>query len=335
MAVILDVENLKTYFKTYRGLVKAVDGVSYQVDEGEIVGVVGESGCGKSVSMLSIMGLVQTPPGKIVDGKIMLDGQDLLKYKARGDEMASIRGSKIAMIFQEPMTSLNPVLTIGRQITESLESHLALDKEEAKDKARVLLTSVGIPDAEQRLNAYPHQFSGGMRQRVMIAIALSCRPKILIADEPTTAVDVTTQAQLLELMSEQIKQYNTAMVIVTHNLGVVARYVKKIYIMYAGRVVESGPSKAIFGKPWHPYTIGLLKSVPRLGETRSQRKLVPIPGLPPDLIDMPPTCAFLPRCSYKIKECFREAWPELRKVEEGHYVSCLVDTRSLDDNNAR
>ena len=327
MDVLLSVENLKTHFKTYRGLVKAVDGVYYQIDGGETVGVVGESGCGKSVSMLSIMQLIPNPPGKIVDGKVIFEGQDLLKYEAKGDVMSSIRGNKITMVFQEPMTSLNPVLSIGRQMTESLEIHLFMDKTTAKERAIDMLKRVGIPAAELRMNDYPHKFSGGMRQRVMIAMALSCNPKILIADEPTTAVDVTTQAQLLELMKEKVAGSNTTMIIVTHNLGVVARYVQKIYIMYAGRIVEQGHSKAIFSQPRHPYTIGLLKSVPRLGETRASRKLVPIRGLPPNLIDMPPTCAFLPRCSYKVEKCAKEPWPPLIRVGDDHYAACFTDTR--------
>ena len=327
MDVLLSVENLKTHFKTYRGLVKAVDGVYYQIDGGETVGVVGESGCGKSVSMLSIMQLIPNPPGKIVDGKVIFEGQDLLKYEAKGDVMSSIRGNKITMVFQEPMTSLNPVLSIGRQMTESLEIHLFMDKTTAKERAIDMLKRVGIPAAELRMNDYPHQFSGGMRQRVMIAMALSCNPKILIADEPTTAVDVTTQAQLLELMKEKVTGSNTAMIIVTHSLGVVARYVQKIYIMYAGRIVEQGPSKAIFSQPRHPYTIGLLKSVPRLGETRASRKLVTIRGLPPNLIDMPPTCAFLPRCSYKVEKCAKEPWPPLIRIGDEHYAACFTDTR--------
>jgi oligopeptide/dipeptide ABC transporter ATP-binding protein len=225
------------------------------------------------------------------------------------------------------MTSLNPVLTIARQVTETLELHLKMDNQTARKRAVELLKLVGIPEAESRLDNYPHQFSGGMRQRVMIAIALSCNPKILIADEPTTAVDVTTQAQLLELMQEMVNRFSTSLVIVTHNLGVVARYAERIYVMYAGRIVESGPSEDIFLKPRHPYTIGLLKSVPQLGETKSDRELVPISGLPPNLIRMPPQCAFLPRCSFATEKCRLEPWPELRAAGEQHYVSCYVDTR--------
>ena len=239
--------------------------------------------------------------------------------------MSSLRGSKISMIFQEPMTSLNPVLTVGRQLTETLELHLGMDRHSARKRAIELLEQVHISDAKRRIDDYPHQFSGGMRQRVMIAMGISCNPKILIADEPTTALDVTTQAQLLDLMKEQITRLHTSLVIVTHNLGVVARYVERIYVMYSGRIVESGTSKEIFSNPRHPYTVGLLNSVPRLGETRKKRKLVSITGLPPNLIDMPPTCAFLPRCKYHSEQCKRETWPNLRAVGEGHYISCFVD----------
>jgi oligopeptide/dipeptide ABC transporter ATP-binding protein len=325
MAALLMVEGLRTYFKIEGGLVKAVDGVSYEIGEHEIIGLVGESGCGKSVSQLSVMQLISSPPGQIVGGKIILDGQDLLKFDAKGKEMRSIRGGKIAMIFQEPMTSLNPVLTIGRQLTEGLELHLKMDTVSARERAIELLRLVGIPDAETRMNDYPHQFSGGMRQRVMIAIALSCNPKILIADEPTTAVDVTTQAQLLELMKDMVDRFRTSLVIVTHNLGVVARYAQRLYVMYAGRIVESGSTKDVFATPRHPYTIGLLNSVPRLDKTYGSR-LVPIKGLPPNLINMPLTCAFLPRCNDRTDKCKREPWPELGAVGDQHYVRCYINT---------
>jgi oligopeptide/dipeptide ABC transporter ATP-binding protein len=325
MASLLEIQNLKTYFTTYRGVVKAVDGVSLHVDEKEIIGVVGESGCGKSVTMLSAMQLIPVPPGKIAHGTVVFEGQDLLKYGAKSDEMCAIRGGRIAMVFQEPMTSLNPVLTIKRQLTEALETHLAMDRRSARDKVVELLTLVGIPDAAGRLDAYPHQFSGGMRQRVMIAMALSCNPKIVIADEPTTALDVTTQAQLLELMTEMVDRFNTSLVIVTHNLGVVARHAARIYVMYSGRVVESGPAEEIFEHPRHPYTIGLLNCVPRLGETRKKRKLIPIVGLPPNLIEMPPTCAFLPRCSHRTEQCSREPWPDLAARGDGHYAACYLN----------
>jgi oligopeptide/dipeptide ABC transporter ATP-binding protein len=326
MARVLEVENLKTYFKTEYGLVKAADGVSFYVDQGEIIGLVGESGCGKSVTILSVMQLIQTP-GEIIDGKILLEGQDLRKYKSNGPEMRAIRGSKMTMIFQEPMTSLNPVLTISRQLTETLELHLHMDRQTSRERAIELLKMVGVPDAQSRVDDYPHQFSGGMRQRVMIAMALSCNPKIIFADEPTTAVDVTTQAQLLELMRDLVTQHNAALVIVTHNLGVVARYARRIYVMYSGRIIESGLADDIFGHPLHPYTIGLLHSVPKLGEKHGSRKLIPIEGLPPNLIDMPPTCAFLPRCTHKIDKCFQEPWPALRAVGDQHYISCYVDLK--------
>jgi oligopeptide/dipeptide ABC transporter ATP-binding protein len=326
MASVLDVENLKTYFKTEYGLVKAVDGVSFNVNQGEIIGLVGESGCGKSVSILSVMQLIQTP-GEIIDGKIILDGQDLRKYKSKGPEMRAIRGSKMTMIFQEPMTSLNPVLTICRQVTEALELHLDMDRQAARERAIELLRMVGVPDAPSRIDDYPHQFSGGMRQRVMIAMALSCNPTIIFADEPTTAVDVTTQAQLLELMKDLVTQHHASLVIVTHNLGVVARYAQRIYVMYAGRIIESGLSEDIFEHPQHPYTIGLLHSVPKLGERHGARKLIPIEGLPPNLINMPPTCAFLPRCTYKVDKCEKEPWPVLHSLGNEHYIACYADIK--------
>jgi oligopeptide/dipeptide ABC transporter ATP-binding protein len=321
MATLLEVEDLRTQFNTEGGLVKAVDGVSYHIDEQEIIGLVGESGCGKSVSQLSVMQLISAP-GEIVGGKVIFEGQDLLKFKPKGPEMRAIRGAKIAMIFQEPMTSLNPVLTIGRQLTEMLELHVGKSREAAKEGAIKLLSLVGIPSAENRIDDYPHQFSGGMRQRVMIAMALSCNPSILIADEPTTAVDVTTQAELLELMKDMVERFGTSLLIVTHNLGVVARYAQRIYIMYAGRIVESGTTEEIFGDPQHPYTVGLLNCIPRLDQEEG-RKLVPIEGLPPNLINMPPTCAFVPRCSSGSERCMRDPWPPLRHLYGQHYVACF------------
>jgi oligopeptide/dipeptide ABC transporter ATP-binding protein len=325
MATVLAVENLKTHFKTERGLVKAVDGVSYHIDENEIVGLVGESGCGKSVSQLSVLQLIPTPPGRIVDGRVIFDGQNLLEFDAKGSEMCSIRGRKIAMIFQEPMTSLNPVLTIGRQLTEMLQVHLDMKSSAAREHSIEILKLVGISDSARRIDDYPHQFSGGMRQRVMIAIGLSCNPKLLIADEPTTSVDVTTQAQLLEVMKDMVRRLHTSLLIVTHNLGVVARYAQRIYVMYAGRIVEAGSCKDLFSNPRHPYTIGLLKCVPRLDDPPG-KKLVPIVGLPPDLVNMPSTCAFLPRCQYHFQKCRQESWPELRLIDGQHYVSCYVNT---------
>ncbi len=323
MAALLEVRNLKTQFHTESGVIKAVDGVSYHVDEQEIVGFVGESGCGKSVTQLSVMQLIDAP-GEISAGQVIFEGQDLLQYKANGPDMRSIRGAKIAMIFQEPMTSLNPVLTVGRQLTEILQLHLGMDPASARRRAVDLLTMVGIQGAAGRLDDYPHQFSGGMRQRVMIAMGLSCNPRLLIADEPTTALDVTTQAQLLELMKSLVDQSRSSLVIVTHNLGVVARYAQRIYIMYAGRIVESGSCKDIFRHPHHPYTMGLLRCVPRLDE-QVDRKLVPIKGLPPNLINMPNTCAFLPRCPYATDQCHEEPWPELRLVGKPQYVRCYIN----------
>jgi peptide/nickel transport system ATP-binding protein len=325
MTELLKVNNLVTQFKTESGVVKAVNGVSYYIDEQEIVGLVGESGCGKSVSQLSVMQLISAP-GEIVGGEVVFEGQNLLQFEANGPEMRAVRGAKIAMIFQEPMTSLNPVLTIGQQLTEMLILHMKMNDDAARKRAIELMSLVGIPGAANRIDDYPHHFSGGMRQRVMIAMGLSCNPKILIADEPTTALDVTTQAQLLELMKDMVQRFRASLVIVTHNLGVVARYAQRIYIMYAGRIVESGTTKNIFGNPRHPYTIGLLNCIPRLDEEEG-RKLVPINGLPPNLINMPPTCAFLPRCSYKIDRCYKDPWPELSAVDTNHYIRCYADTK--------
>jgi peptide/nickel transport system ATP-binding protein len=325
MTVLLKVENLRTQFMTERGLVKAVDGVSYDIHEGEIVGLVGESGCGKSVSQLSLLQLIPSPPGEIVGGKAIFEGQDLLQFKANGPEMRSFRGGKIAMIFQEPMTSLNPAMIIARQLTEVMQLHLNMDNQAARERSIELLKLVGIPDPERRIDDYPHQFSGGMRQRVMVAMAVSCNPKLIIADEPTTALDATIQAQLLELMKDIVVRFKTAMVLVTHNLGIVARYAQRINVMYAGRIIESGAVKEIWDNPLHPYTISLFQCVPKLG-----KKLVPIEGLPPHLINMPPTCPFLPRCRYQTKNCGKEPWSELKLVEGQHYVACHVDTRSVD-----
>jgi peptide/nickel transport system ATP-binding protein len=322
---LLRVNDLVTQFKTESGVVKAVNGVSYYIDEQEIVGLVGESGCGKSVSQLSVMQLINAP-GEITGGEVIFEERNLLKYPQHGSEMRSIRGAKIAMIFQEPMTSLNPVLSIGQQLTEMLMLHLKMSTEAARSRAIELMTMVGIPAAERRIDDYPHNFSGGMRQRVMIAMALSCNPRILIADEPTTALDVTTQAQLLEMMKDMVQRFRASLVIVTHNLGVVARYAKRIYIMYAGRIVESGTTRDIFATPRHPYTMGLLRCIPRLDEEEG-RKLVPIEGLPPNLINMPPTCAFLPRCSLKIDRCYQDPWPELKPVNGNHFIRCYADTR--------
>jgi oligopeptide/dipeptide ABC transporter ATP-binding protein len=326
---ILEVRDLRVEFRTPIGVVHAVDGLSYRLDENEIVGIVGESGCGKSAGQLAVMQLLQSPPGFISGGEVMFRGKDLLSYKRNGPEMRAVRGGQIAMIFQEPMTSLNPVMTIGDQLVEAVRLHCGLGGQSGKDRAVELLQMVGIPAAERRANDYPHQFSGGMCQRVMIAMGLSCSPQVLIADEPTTALDVTTQAQMLELMKGLVQKFGTSLVIVTHNLGVVARYVERIYVMYAGRVVEEGTTKEIFGRPRHPYTLGLLKSVPRLDEIQGTR-LVPIEGMPPNLIGMPGTCAFLPRCPYAVDRCKGEPWPELSSVEGDHRIRCYVNLEELD-----
>ncbi|KPK46782.1 MAG: peptide ABC transporter ATP-binding protein [Dehalococcoidia bacterium SM23_28_2] len=318
MPPLLQVKDLKTYFFTDDGVVKAVDGINYDVQPGEIVGLVGESGCGKTVSALCILRLIPDPPGKIVGGEIIFEGADLLKADEK--EIRHIRGNRIAMIFQEPMTSLNPVLTIGRQITESLELHLGMDHRSATKRAIELMEMVGIPEAEARISDYPHQFSGGMRQRAMIAMALSCNPKLLLADEPTTALDVTIQAQILELLTRLTRELGTAVVIITHNLGVVARYADRVNVMYAGKIVEAAVARELYGNPHHPYTLGLLKSVPRLDQARKE-KLEPIEGSPPDLIHMPQGCAFQPRCRFAVQKCQQEA-PPLLQVASDHYSAC-------------
>ncbi|MBM3947862.1 MAG: ABC transporter ATP-binding protein [SAR202 cluster bacterium] len=319
MAKVLEVKDLATYFFTADGVVKAVDGISYHVDEGESIAIVGESGCGKSVSALSVMRLVASPPGRTVHGEVVFEGQDILKLSE--SEMRHVRGNRIGMVFQEPMTSLNPVLSIGYQLTESLMLHLGMTRVDARERAGELLNLVGIPDAERRLKDYPHQFSGGMRQRVMIALALSCNPKIIIADEPTTALDVTIQAQVLEVMKSLADEFGTALIMITHNLGVVARYAQRVIVMYAGKIIESGSAKQIYGDPRHPYTLGLLKSVPRLDESRKE-KLDPIEGLPPLLINLPAACSFAPRCKYAIDKCRSEV-PQLEMATDGHVSACF------------
>ncbi|MBN1188796.1 MAG: ABC transporter ATP-binding protein [Dehalococcoidales bacterium] len=325
MEHLLEVKNLRVIFNTMAGIVKAVDGVSYYIDEGEVVGLVGESGCGKSVSQMAVTQLITTPPGKIVGGEVIFEGDDLLRYESDSDMMRTIRGGKIGMVFQEPMTSFNPVYSIGEQLMESLMLHLRLRRPDAKDRAIELLEKVGIPDARIRIDNYPHQFSGGMRQRAMIAMALSCSPRLLIADEPTTALDVTTQAQVLEVMMKMTEEFHNSLVIVTHNLGIVARHAQRIYVMYAGRIVESGTADEVFIDPRHPYTIALLKSVPRLDEERG-RQLLPIDGLPPNLINMPPVCAFKPRCPLA-SECKNETYPPLKRVEGNHFIQCHLDIK--------
>ena len=328
MATALDVQDLRTHLPTRKGIVKAVDGVSFHIDEGEIVGLVGESGCGKSETILSIVQLIQ-PPGKIVGGRVIIDGEDILQLKASSPAMRSIRGSKISFIFKDPKTSLNPTLAVSRQITEILETHLDMDKQLARERAVELLEMVGVPDAAARINDRPYQFSSGMRQKVMIAMALACNPMVVIADDPTAVADVTAQAQLFELMKENVSRLNTSLIIVTQNLGMVTRYARRVYVMYAGRIVESGPTEVVFNNPCHPYTLGLLRSLPRLGVNKSIKKLNPLLGLPPDLIDMPPYCPFLPRCTSKIERCEQEPWPNMRPVGEGHQIRCYVDLREI------
>ena len=324
MGRLLHVKDLRTYFYTLDGVVKAVDGISYDMEEGEILGLVGESGCGKSISALSLLQLIPSPPGKIVGGEVLFQGRDLLKLNK--DEIRRIRGNQIAMIFQEPMTTLNPVLTIGRQLSEPLEMHRNMSQGDARRECIKLLRTVQISDGEMRMADYPHQYSGGMRQRVMIAMALSCQPKLLIADEPTTAIDVTIQAQLLELMRQVTRDSGTALLLITHNLGVIARYADRVNVMYAGRIVEKGIAKDIYEQPRHPYTVGLLKSVPRLDVAVKQR-LVPIEGVPPDLGNLPKGCAFAERCTHLIDRC-KEEMPSLVPLSDRHEVACWVDISS-------
>jgi oligopeptide/dipeptide ABC transporter ATP-binding protein len=326
---LLEVKNLKTWFFTNNGEVKAVDDISYYINKQEVIALVGESGCGKSVSQLSVVQLVHDPPGKIVGGEILLNGENILKYKPKSKEVRDIRGAKISMIFQEPMTSLNPVFTIGFQLSEVIKVHMNVSKNEAWQMAIKALDGVGIPDPENRMRSYPFEMSGGMRQRVMIATAIACRSQLIIADEPTTALDVTTQAQVMELLLSVVEKMKTSLLIVTHNLGLVTRYAKRIYVMYAGKIIESGTTEDLLTNPRHPYTIGLLKSVPRLDEV-SGKKLVPIKGSPPNLAALPPVCAFLPRCQYTNNECGIKPIPGLRLVGRNqHCVACHRDLGEL------
>ncbi|WP_027339343.1 ABC transporter ATP-binding protein [Halonatronum saccharophilum] len=314
---ILEVNNLKTHFFINKGVVKAVDGVSFSINKGETLGIVGESGSGKSVTSSSVMRLIPTPPGKIVDGEILFKGENILNKSM--DEFRKIRGNEIAMIFQEPMTSLNPVYTIGDQIAEAIQLHQGLDKKEALKKAVGMLEKVGIPAPEDRVHEHPHQLSGGMRQRVMIAMALSCNPELLIADEPTTALDVTIQAQILELMRELRDEFNTAIMLITHDLGVIAEVADKVAVMYGGRVVEQTDVKTLFKNPKHPYTAGLINSIPTL-EGDSGR-LEPIEGNVPDPFSFPEGCKFANRCPFATDECMTKE-PQLEKAEKGHDVRC-------------
>ena len=318
MTKLLEVKNLTTQFFTTSGVVQAVDNVSFDIDEGETVAVVGESGCGKSVSALSILRLIPWPPGKIASGSIHFGGKDLLALS--DEEIRKIRGREISMVFQEPMTSLNPVLSIGLQLTETMEHHLGISNKEAHQRAIELLDMVGISEPERRLSQYPHHLSGGMRQRVMIALALSCEPKLIIADEPTTALDVTIQAQILELMKDLTKQMGVALIVITHNLGVVARYADRVNVMYAGKMIEMGSAREIYHDPHHPYTLGLLASVPRMDQPRGSR-LVPIEGQPPDLTHLDSGCAFRPRCRFAVDQCAVEI-PSLQAVDDEHTAAC-------------
>jgi len=325
MEPLLKVDNLSTHFITRGGAVRAVDDVSFEVAEGETVGIVGESGCGKSATVLSIMRLIPSPPGRIVSGSILFrPGAEEPAVDLRTiseSEMQEIRGNIVSMVFQDPMTSLNPVLTIGWQLREPLQLHLGLNKKEATDRSIELLQMVNIPSPEQRLNDYPHQFSGGMRQRVMIAMAIACNPKLLIADEPTTALDVTIQAQILELMMKLQEELNMSVVIITHDLGVVGEVCDRVIVMYAGQVIETGPVDMLLDDPKHPYTHGLLQSVPKLGPTVKDR-MEPIDGVPPNLIALPPGCRFAPRCPRRFDRCGDD--PELKDVAREHECACWL-----------
>jgi peptide/nickel transport system ATP-binding protein len=319
----LVVENLSTYFYTRQGIVKAVNDVTFTLERGEVLAIVGESGCGKSITALSLMRLVPEPPGRIVSGSVRLDSTDLMKLDEPA--MRQIRGNDISMIFQEPMTSLNPVMTIGRQIAEALILHQNMSRAAALTRAEEMLALVRIPEPAQRAREYPHQLSGGMRQRAMIAMALACNPKILIADEPTTALDVTIQAQILDLIVELQRRLGTAVILITHDLGVVAETARRVIVMYAGRKVEEAPVEELFARPLHPYTRGLMASIPRLGlmrgETAAEERLQEIPGMVPALSDLPQGCAFAPRCPYAQDRC-RDAYPDYEEKRPGHWAAC-------------
>ncbi len=324
MSSLLEVSDLGTWFYTRQGIVKAVDGVDFEVAAGETLAIVGESGCGKSMTALSLMRLIPDPPGRIVSGSIKLAGRDLLKISE--EEMRDVRGNEISMIFQEPMTSLNPVMTIGKQISEALILHRDMDRKQAMQRAVEMLDLVRIPEPGQRAKEYPHQLSGGMRQRAMIAMALACNPKVLIADEPTTALDVTIQAQILELIVELQREFSAAVLLITHDLGVVAETAHRVIVMYAGRKVEEATVGELFARPLHPYTVGLMNSIPRLdlmrGQTdRSQERLQEIPGIVPPLFDLPPGCAFAPRCSRADDKCRRDR-PAYEEKQPGHWAAC-------------
>jgi oligopeptide transport system ATP-binding protein len=318
MAKLLEVNNLTTRFYTEDGIVHAVNGISFELDEGESMAIVGESGSGKSVAMKSMMGIIPSPPGRVEAGEVMFNGRDLLKLSP--DEMRNVRGREMAMIFQDPMTSLNPVLTVGTQMTEALVLHLGMKQEQADARAAELLTLVGVANAADRLKDYPHQFSGGQRQRIGIAMALSCNPSLLIADEPTTALDVTIQAQIVDLVLRLKQQLGMAIIWITHDLGVIAGMVDRIIVMYAGFIVENAPVRALYKETAHPYAVGLLESLPKIDARRKER-LIPIKGLPPDLLKEPTRCPFAPRCPYNIERCWEEN-PPLKAVAPDHYAAC-------------
>jgi oligopeptide transport system ATP-binding protein len=318
---LLEVKNLATEFRTAEGVVRAVNGISYHLDEGEILGIVGESGSGKSVGVLSLLRLIPQPPGRIVDGEVLFGGTDLLKMS--GEALRQIRGNHISMIFQDPMTSLNPVLKIGKQLGESLELHMGMSQQEARERSIELLEMVGIPLAEKRIDQYPHQLSGGMRQRVMIAMGLSCQPRLLIADEPTTALDVTIQAQIIHLVKELQAEIGMGVIWITHDLGVVAGLADRVLVMYSGYIVESAPVDDLYDDPRHPYTLGLLGSLPSV-DADTDQELQSIDGMPPDLTALPPGCPFTARCPYVVERCHQEN-PPLEPKKSGHLAACWVD----------
>jgi len=324
MAELLKLEGLETQFRTQDGTVYAVNGVSISLNEGETLGIVGESGCGKSVSMMSMLRLIPMPPGKITAGRAMYQGKDLLQMSS--EEIRHVRGAQISVVFQDPMTFFNPVLTIGRQVAEPLEIHNGLNRRQAYDRAAKMLELVGIPRAKERLNDYPHQFSGGMRQRAMIAMALVCSPQILIADEPTTALDVTIQAQIVELVIRLREELGMAIIWITHDLGIIAGLAQRVAVMYAGYIIEEAPVKELYAHPRHPYTIGLLGSLPRMDES-GHRRLASIDGLPPVLMEKPAYCPFFPRCRYGVEHCKVEN-PPLLDLPNRHRVACWVDTET-------
>ncbi|WP_340082941.1 ABC transporter ATP-binding protein [Terribacillus sp. FSL K6-0262] len=321
MEHLLEVNNLEVSFKTYGGEVQAVRDVSFHVDKGEILAIVGESGSGKSVTVQTIMGLIPTPPGKIRNGEVLLEGQDLLRLSKR--EMQKVKGSRISMVFQDPMTSLNPTMKVGKQIAESITAHQKIKGQEAKERAIEMIRLVGISNPADRYDQYPHEFSGGMRQRIMIAIALACHPQVLVADEPTTALDVTIQAQVLDLMKNLRDELDTSIILITHDLGVVAETAERVAVMYGGMIVESAPVTEIFKNPKHPYTWGLLESIPDIDAT-DKKRLIPIEGAPPDLFSPPKGCPFAPRCKYAMDVCV-EAMPPAFSIDKAHEAKCWLN----------